>query len=198
MHGSLYSYSNSNEDIKHITYITTDHLNTPRIGTDEQSNIVWRWDSDAFGQAQPDKDPDNDTNKRNIRLRFPGQHKDSESGLYYNWNRYYDPNTGRYITSDPIGLDGGFNTYAYVNGNSINFIDPLGLCCIMQTVVDRECVNKVKEEFKQCMKYATDGCQEACGEAGVLPYGLCLVMCTSPFTRKDMKLRVVSGGCLIY
>ncbi len=118
---------NDSQTIKHITYITTDHLNTPRIGTDDAGQIVWRWESDAFGQAQPDRDPDGDTNNRNIRLRFPGQYRDSESGLNYNWNRYYDPVTGRYVTSDPIGLGGGLNTYGYVDGNPLGFSDPEGL-----------------------------------------------------------------------
>ena len=118
---------NSTADIREITYITTDHLNTPRIGTDETQQIAWRWDSDAFGQAQPNKDPDNNANKRNIRLRFPGQYKDGESGLYYNWNRYYDKGLGRYITSDPIGLGGGGNTYGYVEGNPLIGFDPSGL-----------------------------------------------------------------------
>ncbi len=71
--------------------------------------------------------------KREVKLRlvsgerFPGQYYDSETGLYYNHFRYYNPGTGRYITSDPIGLDGGLNTYIYVTDNPVNYIDLLGL-----------------------------------------------------------------------
>ena len=59
-------------------------------------------------------------------LRFPGQYFDEETGLHYNWHRFYDPETGRYISADPIGLAGGINLYAYVGGDPVNWIDPEG------------------------------------------------------------------------
>ena len=62
-----------------------------------------------------------------VNLRLPGQYYDAETGLHYNVFRDYDPSLGRYLESDPIGLDGGLNTYAYVEGNPLLYIDPLGL-----------------------------------------------------------------------
>jgi RHS repeat-associated protein len=62
-----------------------------------------------------------------LNLRLPGQYEDQESGTYYNYHRDYDPNTGRYLTSDPLGMHAGLNSYAYVSGNPLSYIDPLGL-----------------------------------------------------------------------
>ncbi|MHB9112969.1 MAG: RHS repeat-associated core domain-containing protein, partial [Thermoleophilia bacterium] len=113
-------------------YIHPDHLGTPRQITDSSNQIVWRWDSpDPFGNALPDENPDNGKGKRNgvfeFNLRFAGQYYDKETGRHQNWWRVYDSGTGRYIQSDPIGLDGGTNRYTYVGGNPLSMTDPEGL-----------------------------------------------------------------------
>jgi RHS repeat-associated protein len=108
-------------------YIHTDHLGTPRLVSDQSQSIVWRWDSTPFGDTIPDQDPDADGANFIFNFRFPGQYFDAETGLHYNYLRTYDPGTGRYLESDPIGLTGGLNTYAYVEGNPISYYDPFGL-----------------------------------------------------------------------
>jgi RHS repeat-associated protein len=60
-------------------------------------------------------------------IRFPGQYHDAETNLHYNYHRYYEPVAGRYVTSDPIGIDGGLNRYAYATNDPVNAIDPFGL-----------------------------------------------------------------------
>ena len=64
---------------------------------------------------------------KNRIIIYAGQYYDSETGLHYNYHRYYDPKLGRYLRADPIGLAGGINPYVYAYNNSINLIDPYGL-----------------------------------------------------------------------
>jgi len=102
------------------------HLDTPRTITDTSGNVVWQYDNtDPFGNNVPNENPSN-LGQFNFNLRFPGQYFDRETGLNYNRFRDYDASTGRYIESDPIGLDGGLNTYAYVAGNPLISSDPTG------------------------------------------------------------------------
>ncbi len=104
-----------------LTYLHTDHLGTPRLGTDADGALAWRWRGDAFGEAGPEVE------RALVNLRFPGQYFDAESGLHYNGYRYYDSRSGRYISSDPIGLAGGLNTYVYAGARPTAATDPTGL-----------------------------------------------------------------------
>jgi RHS repeat-associated protein len=120
-------FSGSTITSDQFVYLHADQLNTPRLATNGSGTVVWRWDSDAFGVGDADLDPDSDTNEVSVRLRFPGQYLDEETGLHYNYFRDYDPATGRYLESDPIGLGGGLNTYGYAGANPLLYSDPTGL-----------------------------------------------------------------------
>ncbi|HCR1586082.1 TPA: RHS repeat protein, partial [Pseudomonas aeruginosa] len=104
-----------------LLYLHGDHLDTPRLATDASGQIAWQWQSDAFGRGEALSQ-----GSTQVNLRFPGQYYDAESGLHYNYFRDYDPETGRYVESDPIGLAGGLNTYVYVEGNPLAYVDEWG------------------------------------------------------------------------
>lgn len=111
--------------------IHADPLGTPRAVTDVASRkVIWRWkQEEPFGANPAEEDPDNNGSSFSFNLRFPGQYRDAESGRFYNTFRDYDPASGRYVQSDPIGLAAGQNsTYAYVDGNPVSYSDPTGLC----------------------------------------------------------------------
>ena len=103
-----------------LTYLHTDHLGTPRFGTNSGGTQVWAWAGDAFGVGAP-------SGSATVNIRMPGQYVDAESGLFYNWNRYYNPAIGRYISSDPIGIEGGLNTFLYADASPVMYVDPEGL-----------------------------------------------------------------------
>ncbi|OCG40160.1 hypothetical protein A9G29_01065 [Gilliamella sp. Fer2-1] len=121
-------HGNAQQDNIKLYWYQNDHLGTPIALTGSLGDTLYECQYNAYGQIinetyhQDDIDslPDNP-------LRFQGQYYDEETGLHYNLNRYYDPFTGRYITQDPLGIQGGLNSYQYVNGDPINWIDPLGL-----------------------------------------------------------------------
>ncbi|MFZ6745257.1 Ig-like domain-containing protein [Undibacterium sp. JH2W] len=107
--------------------IHADHLNTPRVITDATGTEVWRWDSAPFGETVANEQPQNNATKFTFNQRFPGQYYDQETGLHYNYFRDYDPQMGRYVQSDLIGLGGGINTFAYVGANPNYLSDFFGL-----------------------------------------------------------------------
>jgi RHS repeat-associated protein len=110
-----------------LYFIHTDHLNTPRVITNQAAQVVWRWDqTDPFGGNPPDENPSG-LGIFTCNLRLPGQYFDKETNLHYNYFRDYDPRIGRYIQSDPIGLRGGINTFTYVANDPIGLYDPKGL-----------------------------------------------------------------------
>ena len=120
--------------------VHSDHLNTPRKLTNAGGQAVWQWSYSAFGEDKPtvaknrfanlEVTPNPGTtgiSEVKFNLRYPGQYADEESGLFYNGYRTYDPRVGRYTQGDPIGLDGGWNRFGYVDGDPLSYVDPEGL-----------------------------------------------------------------------
>jgi RHS repeat-associated protein len=108
-----------------VYYVHTDHINSPLAITQPSTHaLMWFWG--VGGTGSPNQNPLNQGTFV-YNLRYPGQYYLPETGLYYNYFRDYDPQTGRYVESDPIGLAGGqLTTYGYVDNNPISNIDPTG------------------------------------------------------------------------
>jgi RHS repeat-associated protein len=114
---------------RHATlFYQNDHLGTPQELVDESGTVVWLARYKAWGGWKNTWKEKPDPAEAANALRFQGQYHDEETGLHYNRHRYYDPQTGRFISKDPIGLAGGINVYQYAP-NPVQWIDPLGLTC---------------------------------------------------------------------
>jgi len=136
--GNLSAYSNvasAATQAGQLYYIVPDHLNTPRMIANQQGATVWKWEQqEPFGSTPPNDNPSG-LGSFDFPLRFPGQYFDRETNLAYNYFRDYDPSQGRYVESDPIGLWGGFNTYAYASLSPIRQSDATGEVALAGAVI---------------------------------------------------------------
>lgn len=110
-------------------HFDVDHLGTPKGLFDGSGEKLWQAEHSVYGQIESERSFKlHPVTGEHVapKLRFQGQYEDSESGLLYNLNRYYDAEVSRYTTQDPIGLLGGLNAYQYCP-NPVGWVDPLGL-----------------------------------------------------------------------
>jgi RHS repeat-associated protein len=160
-----------------VQAIMSDHLNSPRAlttlygGNQTLGTTVWKWSltaqtasgNNAFGNELANPDPDANGTAINFDLRFPGQQFDAETGLHYNYFRDYEPGTGRYVESDPIGLVGGISTFSYVQSNPLSRTDSRGLCCDEPTMCYVQCASLYITAVAACVVI-----HKACGKSKVV------------------------------
>jgi RHS repeat-associated protein len=195
-----------------IHYYHIDHLGTPLTLTNNNQTLAWGANYTPFGDASIFE------NAVRNPLRFPGQNFDEETGLHYNYFRDYDAGLGRYLESDPLGLAGGLNVYAYANLNPLNTIDPLGLRSNpLQPLLDRlgsmlgrgasdkivgrtraqECENEFcnKRIFAPTIDMVSEVCLKLSsgGDFGSGKFGECLSGCLERTKTKEYQKRCVDG-----
>ena len=146
-----------------------------RLITNSANAKVWEWNNDdPFANNPVNDDPNATGNHFTYNPRLPGQYFDSETNTNYNYFRDYDPSTGRYVESDPIGLDGGINTYGYVEGNPLSYVDPtgetalaipalaIGAAIVLSTPQGQKAVRDAVSSAADGVSWAVDKVKEVC------------------------------------
>jgi RHS repeat-associated protein len=186
-------------------YVHADHLNTPRVITRPSDNkVVWSWENtEAFGNNLPNENP-SALGTFTYNLRMPGQQFDKETNTFYNYFRDFDPSLGRYVQSDPIGLKGGPNTYAYVFSNPLALVDPFGLqSCPIPTCTPGKLAWIVKcvENAQDSAKWRLTGCsylpeqaKRICIAATIAEFYIKRAICTSRYPECRDQYTVGLGG----
>jgi RHS repeat-associated protein len=133
---------------REIYALHSDWRGAPLALTDENQQVVWRAEVGLWHDATVTRA------KFELNLRGSNQYFDAETGLHYNYHRYFDPKVGRYLTPDPIGQAGGLNLYAFVEGDAANFTDPLGLQRLTTDaqVRDASFADKLGETFRRAVE----------------------------------------------
>ena len=116
-------FHNNKDGKQYLAYIHTDQIGIPREMTDQFGNLLWYGEYTAWGRLKKDGRVYQNAHQP---FRLQNQYYDRETGLHYNLMRYYEPDTGRFVNQDPIGLWGGENLYAFAP-NAQAWVDPLGL-----------------------------------------------------------------------
>ncbi|RRD44853.1 RHS repeat-associated core domain-containing protein [Comamonadaceae bacterium OH3737_COT-264] len=149
-------------------WLHTDHLERPLVASDSSGAATWQALAESFGQTWV-----NSTSRTEVNIRLPGQYWDAESGRHYNQQRYYDPQTGRYMQSDPLGLYDGINTYGYAYQNPLSYSDPTGEAVPAIVWSYARCVAKCK--VSDALRAAIQS------ECDPRTLGDCALECLNPF-----------------
>ena len=117
-------FLNAQDNKQYLAYFHNDQIGIPKEMTDQLGNLLWFGEYTAWGKLHKDERVYQYAHQP---FRLQNQYFDEETGLHYNLMRYYEPDSGRFVNQDPIGLDGGDNLYFFAF-NTQDWIDPLGLC----------------------------------------------------------------------
>lgn len=147
-------------DLEQITFYHCDQVGTPQTMTNARGECVWEITQDTWGSTLDLKTVNSDNPFEQSNLRFQGQYYDQETGLHYNRYRYYEPHSARYMSKDPIGLNGGMNTSAYVS-DPTQWVDPMGLSS-QKPIKTNEWITR---DEKEALGKITNNAQQNIGSA---------------------------------